>query len=146
LYFVFLGLLAKKAVEKGLSVKPYIKTSNAPGSVTVTLYLEKSGLNQYLEKLGFYTVGYGCTTCIGNSGPLPESVANAIEKSDLVVAGVLSGNRNFEGFFIFQFSLFYFADLMYSTIHSTYSSIGEGQLFGESSISCCLRFGWKDGH
>jgi aconitate hydratase len=89
--------LAKKAVEKGLSVKPYIKTSNAPGSVTVTLYLQKSGLNQYLEKLGFYTVGYGCTTCIGNSGPLPEPVANAIEKNDLVVAGVLSGNRNFEG-------------------------------------------------
>lgn len=90
------GLLAKRAVEKDLSVKPYIKTSNAPGSVTVTLYLEKSGLNKYLEKLGFYTVGYGCTTCIGNSGPLPEPVANAIEKSDLVVAGVLSGNRNFE--------------------------------------------------
>lgn len=97
-------------------MKPYIKTSNAPGSVTVTLYLEKSGLNQYLEKLGFYTVGYGCTTCIGNSGPLPEPVANAVEKSDLVVAGVLSGNRNFEGFFRFfpELSVFCFSDLIYS--------------------------------
>jgi aconitate hydratase len=91
------GLLAKKAVEKGLSTKPLVKTSFAPGSMVVTEYLQRAGLMPYLEKLGFYLVGYGCTTCIGNSGPLPEPVANAVEQNDLVVAGVLSGNRNFEG-------------------------------------------------
>ncbi|HEY8666517.1 MAG TPA: aconitate hydratase [Tepidisphaeraceae bacterium] len=91
------GLLAKKAVEKGLTVPPYVKTSLAPGSRVVTEYLEKAGLTKYLDKLGFQTVGYGCTTCIGNSGPLPESIADAVEKGDLVVASVLSGNRNFEG-------------------------------------------------
>jgi len=91
------GVLAKKASEAGLSVKPYVKTSLAPGSKVVTEYLEKSGLIPYLEKLGFYNVGYGCTTCIGNSGPLPEPVVEAINKSNLVVAAVLSGNRNFEG-------------------------------------------------
>ncbi len=91
------GLLAKKAVEKGLSVKPYVKTSLAPGSKVVTDYLEESGLMGYLEKLGFHVVGYGCTTCIGNSGPLPEAVASAIQEGDLVVSSVLSGNRNFEG-------------------------------------------------
>jgi aconitate hydratase len=91
------GLLAKKAVEHGLQVPPYVKTSLAPGSRVVTSYLEKLGLDQYLEKLGFFTVGYGCTTCIGNSGPLPDPVREAIHKEDLVVASVLSGNRNFEG-------------------------------------------------
>lgn len=91
------GLLAKKAVEKGLTVPGYVKTSLAPGSRVVTSYLEKLGLDDYLEKLGFYTVGYGCTTCIGNSGPLPEKVAKAAKEKDLVVASVLSGNRNFEG-------------------------------------------------
>jgi aconitate hydratase len=91
------GLLAKKAVEKGLSVPPHVKTSLAPGSRVVTDYFEKAGLSSYLEKVGFYTVGYGCTTCIGNSGPLPEPISEAIKKNDLVVAGVLSGNRNFEG-------------------------------------------------
>ena len=91
------GLLAKKAVEKGLTVPPYVKTSLAPGSRVVTDYFEKAGLEQYLDKLGFNTVGYGCTTCIGNSGPLPEPIAKAVNESDLVVAGVLSGNRNFEG-------------------------------------------------
>ncbi len=91
------GLLAKKAVEKGLRVAPYVKTSLAPGSQVVTDYLNKSGLMPYLEKLGFHTVGYGCTTCIGNSGPLPESVRNAIQQGDLYVSSVLSGNRNFEG-------------------------------------------------
>lgn len=91
------GLLAKNAVEKGLSVKPYVKTSLSPGSGVVTYYLNHSGVLPYLEKLGFYVVGYGCQTCIGNSGPLPESVAAAIEEGDLVTAGVLSGNRNFEG-------------------------------------------------
>ncbi|MGH7214200.1 MAG: aconitate hydratase AcnA [Tepidisphaeraceae bacterium] len=91
------GLLAKKAVEKGLRVPPYVKTSLAPGSRVVTDYLDKAGLTPYLEALRFHTVGYGCTTCIGNSGPLPEPVANAVEKGDLVVASVLSGNRNFEG-------------------------------------------------
>ncbi|XP_025080902.1 cytoplasmic aconitate hydratase-like isoform X2 [Pomacea canaliculata] len=91
------GLLAKKAVEVGLSVKPYIKTSLSPGSGVVTYYLRDSGVAEYLQKLGFEIVGYGCMTCIGNSGPLPEEVAGAIEKNDLVACGVLSGNRNFEG-------------------------------------------------
>ncbi|WP_273888320.1 aconitate hydratase [Rubrobacter naiadicus] len=91
------GLLAKKAVEKGLSVAPHVKTSLAPGSKVVTEYLETSGLLDYLEKLRFDVVGYGCTTCIGNSGPLPDPIHEAIEENDLVVAAVLSGNRNFEG-------------------------------------------------
>jgi aconitate hydratase len=91
------GLLAKKAVERGLRVKNYVKTSLAPGSTVVTEYLRKSGLLPYLEQLGFYLVGYGCTTCIGNSGPLEESVAKGIMDNDLVVSAVLSGNRNFEG-------------------------------------------------
>jgi aconitate hydratase len=91
------GLLAKKAVEKGLSVPPYVKTSLAPGSKVVRDYLEKAGLMAYLEKLKFHIVGYGCTTCIGNSGPLPDEVSKAIDEKDLVVASVLSGNRNFEG-------------------------------------------------
>lgn len=91
------GLLAKKAVEKGLKVKNYVKTSLAPGSLVVTDYLHKSGLLPYLEQLGFYLVGYGCTTCIGNSGPLDPAVEKAILDNDLVVSAVLSGNRNFEG-------------------------------------------------
>jgi aconitate hydratase len=91
------GLLAKKAVEKGLRVPPYVKTSLAPGSRVVTEYFNKAGLSPFLDQLGFQTVGYGCTTCIGNSGPLPEAVANAVEEGDLVVSAVLSGNRNFEG-------------------------------------------------
>ncbi|MEW5960047.1 MAG: aconitate hydratase AcnA [Chloroflexota bacterium] len=91
------GILAKKAVERGLKVPSYVKTSLAPGSKVVTDYLNEAGLTPYLEKLGFHTVGYGCTTCIGNSGPLPGPVVEAITSGDLVVAGVLSGNRNFEG-------------------------------------------------
>ena len=91
------GILAKKAVEAGLTVKPYVKTSLAPGSKVVTDYLNESGLMPYLEKLGFYLAGYGCTTCIGNSGPLPDHIMEAIESGHLVVASVLSGNRNFEG-------------------------------------------------
>jgi aconitate hydratase len=91
------GLLAKKAVELGLDVKPWVKTSLAPGSQVVTDYLEKAGLNVYLDKLGFNLVGYGCTTCIGNSGPLPDNINNAILDNDLLVTSVLSGNRNFEG-------------------------------------------------
>ncbi|MGZ8096893.1 MAG: aconitate hydratase AcnA [Methylosarcina sp.] len=91
------GLLAKKAVEKGLKVKNYVKTSLAPGSLVVTEYLKKSGLLPYLEQLGFYLVGYGCTTCIGNSGPLEDPVARAILENNLVASAVLSGNRNFEG-------------------------------------------------
>jgi len=91
------GLLAKKAVEKGLAVKPWVKTSLAPGSKVVSDYYLKSGLMTYLEKLGFYLAGYGCTTCIGNSGPLPPDIADAVERHKLVVAAVLSGNRNFEG-------------------------------------------------
>ncbi|MFN2141575.1 MAG: aconitate hydratase AcnA [Candidatus Promineifilaceae bacterium] len=91
------GLVAKKAVERGLTVPPYVKTSLAPGSRVVEDYLTKSGLLPYLEELGFYIVGFGCTTCIGNSGPLPEEVAAAIQEGDLVVSSVLSGNRNFEG-------------------------------------------------
>jgi aconitate hydratase len=91
------GLLAKKAAEKGLASKPWVKTSLAPGSKVVTEYLKDSGLLPYLEAIGFHLVGYGCTTCIGNSGPLPEPVVNAIQDGDLVAAAVLSGNRNFEG-------------------------------------------------
>ncbi|WMW25390.1 aconitate hydratase AcnA [Methanolobus sediminis] len=91
------GLLAKKAVEKGLKVKPFVKTSLAPGSRVVTDYLEEAGLMPYLDALGFHLVGYGCLTCIGNSGPLREAVSNEIENKDLTVAAVLSGNRNFEG-------------------------------------------------
>ena len=91
------GLLAKNAVEKGLSVPAYVKTSLAPGSRVVTDYLDRAGLTGDLESLGFHTVGYGCTTCIGNSGPLPDPVVEAIDEGDLVAASVLSGNRNFEG-------------------------------------------------
>ncbi len=91
------GLLAKKAVEKGLSVPPWVKTSLAPGSRVVTDYYEKSGLLPYLEKLRFNVVGYGCTTCIGNSGPLPADVSKSIDEHGLVAVSVLSGNRNFEG-------------------------------------------------
>jgi len=91
------GLLAKKAVELGLEVKPWVKTSLAPGSQVVTDYLEKAGLNTYLDKLGFNLVGYGCTTCIGNSGPLPENIVEAIQKENVYAVSVLSGNRNFEG-------------------------------------------------
>jgi len=91
------GLLAKKAVELGLKTKPWVKTSLAPGSQVVTDYLEKSGLNKYLDALGFNLVGYGCTTCIGNSGPLPEKIVESIEKENIYAASVLSGNRNFEG-------------------------------------------------
>ncbi len=91
------GLLAKKAVEKGLRVKPYVKTSLAPGSRVVTDYLKDAGLMDDLEALGFYLVGYGCTTCIGNAGPLPENIVQAIKENNLVVGAVLSGNRNFEG-------------------------------------------------
>ena len=91
------GLVARKAREKGLKVKPWVKTSLAPGSQVVTDYLAKAGLQTDLDALGFNIVGYGCTTCIGNSGPLPEAVANAVVQGDLVAAAVLSGNRNFEG-------------------------------------------------
>jgi len=91
------GLVAKKAVEKGLQVPPWVKTSLAPGSKVVRDYLENAGLTPYLEKLKFHIVGYGCTTCVGNSGPLPAEVSQAIDEKDLVVASVLSGNRNFEG-------------------------------------------------
>jgi aconitate hydratase len=91
------GLLAKKAVERGLDTKPWVKPSLAPGSKVVTDYLTAAGLMPYLEALGFHLVGYGCTTCIGNSGPLPEKVSEAVRTGDLVVASVLSGNRNFEG-------------------------------------------------
>jgi aconitate hydratase len=90
------GLVAKKAVEKGLTVKPWVKTSLAPGSRVVTSYLEAAGLAPWLDKLGFQTVGYGCTTCIGNSGPLPDEIRDAAVDHDLVVCSVLSGNRNFE--------------------------------------------------
>jgi aconitate hydratase len=91
------GLLARKAVARGLGVKPWVKTSLAPGSKVVTRYLQASGTMRDLETLGFNLVGYGCTTCIGNSGPLPDAIAHAIEQGDLAVAAVLSGNRNFEG-------------------------------------------------
>jgi aconitate hydratase len=90
------GLLAKKAVERGLTRKPWVKSSLAPGSKVVTEYYERAGLDKYLDELGFNTVGYGCTTCIGNSGPLPEEISAAVSEGDLVVCAVLSGNRNFE--------------------------------------------------
>ena len=91
------GLVAKKAIERGLTRKPWVKTSLAPGSKVVTEYLAKSGLQPYLDQLGFNLVGYGCTTCIGNSGPLPEEIGAEVRERGLVVASVLSGNRNFEG-------------------------------------------------
>jgi aconitate hydratase len=91
------GLLAKKATERGLKAKPWVKTSLAPGSKVVTDYLKESGLMPHLEKLGFYLVGYGCTTCLGNSGPIPEPVSAAVQEGELVAVAVLSGNRNFEG-------------------------------------------------
>ncbi len=91
------GLVARKAVERGLTVPAYVKTSLAPGSRVVTDYLDKAGLTPYLDAVGFQTVGYGCTTCIGNSGPLPDPVAKAVTEGDLVASAVLSGNRNFEG-------------------------------------------------
>src|SRR6056297_431811 len=91
------GIVAKKAYEKGLQVPPYVRTSLAAGSRVVTQYLEEAGLTDYMDRLGFNLVGYGCTTCIGNSGPLPEAVEKAVKEGDLIVAGVLSGNRNFEG-------------------------------------------------
>src|SRR5213076_2401127 len=91
------GLVARKAREKGLTAKPWVKTSLAPGSQVVTDYLNESGLSEDLNALGFDLVGYGCTTCIGNSGPLPESISKAINENDLVAVSVLSGNRNFEG-------------------------------------------------
>lgn len=91
------GLLAKKAIDAGLSVKPYVKTSLSPGSGVVTYYLKESGVMPFLSQLGFEVVGYGCMTCIGNSGPIPEPVVQAITKGDLVAVGILSGNRNFEG-------------------------------------------------
>ena len=91
------ALLARNAVERGLHVKPWVKTSLAPGSKVVLDYYERSGLMPYLEKLGFHVVGYGCTTCIGNSGPLPEPVSEVVQADGLAVAAVLSGNRNFEG-------------------------------------------------
>ena len=91
------GLLARNAVERGLSRKPWVKTSLAPGSTVVTDYLERAGLDEYLDELQFNLVGYGCTTCIGNSGPLAEEISAAVTEKDLVVCAVLSGNRNFEG-------------------------------------------------
>jgi aconitate hydratase len=91
------GMLARKAVARGLKVKPWVKTSLAPGSKVVSDYHAESGLQTDLDALGFNLVGYGCTTCIGNSGPLPEPIGAAVEAGDLVVGAVLSGNRNFEG-------------------------------------------------
>lgn len=91
------GLLAKNAVEKGLTIKPYIKTSLSPGSHVVTQYYEEAGLNEYLDQLGFTTTGYGCMTCIGNSGEIPDAVQDCVVDNDLVAGAVLSGNRNFEG-------------------------------------------------
>src|SRR5205814_1256942 len=90
------GLLARKANERGLASKPWVKTSLAPGSTVVTDYLDRAGLTEDLDRLGFNLVGYGCTTCIGNSGPLPEAISEAVDDKDLVVCAVLSGNRNFE--------------------------------------------------
>src|SRR5207253_6453430 len=90
------GMLARNAVQKGLRTRPWVKTSLAPGSKVVTEYFHQAGLTQYLDELGFNLVGYGCTTCIGNSGPLPEPISKAVADGDLAVCAVLSGNRNFE--------------------------------------------------
>ena len=91
------GLIARNAFEKGMFPKEWVKTSLAPGSKVVSKYLEASGLNKYLDQIGFQTVGYGCTTCIGNSGPLPSEIAQKVDDDELSVSAVLSGNRNFEG-------------------------------------------------
>src|SRR5581483_7684048 len=91
------GILARNAVQRGLHVKPWVKTSLAPGSKVVSEYLDRAGLTEYLDALGFNLVGYGCTTCIGNSGPLPTEISEVVNDSDLAVVSVLSGNRNFEG-------------------------------------------------
>src|SRR3989304_8105684 len=91
------GLLAKSAVERGLRTRPWVKTSFAPGSKVVPRYLDAAGLTPYLEGLGFHLVGYGCTTCIGNSGPLPEPIAEAVQQGNLAASSVLSGDRKFEG-------------------------------------------------
>ena len=91
------GLVARNAVQRGMKVKPWVKTSLAPGSKVVTEYLERAGLDEYLDELGFNLVGYGCTTCIGNSGPLPQEISDVVGAEDLAVVSVLSGNRNFEG-------------------------------------------------
>lgn len=91
------GILAQKAVERGLSIAPYIKTSLSPGSGVVEKYYERAGVLPFLEELGFHVTGYGCMTCIGNSGELPEAIGKAVQENDIVAAGVLSGNRNFEG-------------------------------------------------
>src|SRR5205807_897452 len=91
------GILARNAVQRGLGVKPWVKTSLAPGSKVVTEYLDRAGLTEYLDALGFNLVGYGCTTCIGNSGPLPQEISDVVQAEDLAVVSVLSGNRNFEG-------------------------------------------------
>ncbi|MCA9033453.1 MAG: aconitate hydratase, partial [Planctomycetaceae bacterium] len=91
------GLVAKKAVERGLDSKPWVKTSLAPGSKVVTEYLREAGLDTYLDRIGFNLVGYGCTTCIGNSGPVAPEISEGVHSGDLVAAAVLSGNRNFEG-------------------------------------------------
>ena len=111
------GLLAKNAIEKGLMTKPWVKTSLAPGSQVVTDYLEKAGLNIYLDKLGFNLVGYGCTTCIGNSGPLADNISDSIKNNNIYAVSVLSGNRNFEG---------------------RISPLNKSKLFSVSAISCCL--------
>ena len=118
------GLLAKKAVELGLETKPWVKTSLAPGSQVVTDYLKKAGLNVFLDKLGFNLVGYGCTTCIGNSGPLPEEIVNSINSKDIYAVSVLSGNRNFEG-----------------RNFTTYKS----KLFSITTTCCCLCTCWSYG-
>lgn len=89
------GMVAKNAVERGLSIAPYVKTSLSPGSGVVTKYLTESGLNKYLDEIGFTTAGYGCMTCIGNSGELPDEVSEPLKGSEVVAAAVLSGNRNF---------------------------------------------------
>ena len=119
------GLVAKNAFNRGLQIKPWVKPSLAPGSRVVTEYLDASGLTPYFDKLGFNVVGYGCTTCIGNSGPLDEEIESAIDEGGLVVGSVLSGNRNFEG-----------------RIHQKIL----GQLPSEPSLGSCLRSFWNSGY
>ncbi len=117
------GLVARKALERGLATKPWVKTSLAPGSQVVTDYLEKAGVQKDLEQLGFYLVGYGCTTCIGNSGPLPKPIAKAIVDNDLAVAAVLSGNRNFEGRIHSQVKLNYLASPPLAVVYAIAGSM-----------------------
>jgi aconitate hydratase len=133
------GLLARNAAQKGLQTKPWVKTSLAPGSKVVTDYLDAAGLTPYLEQMGFYLVGYGCTTCIGNSGPLPEEVSHAIEAGDLIVTSVLSGNRNFEGRMQSEMFKSKYADVFAGDASWQNLDVPEGDIFAWDPFSTYIR-------